>query len=101
MTKGTIHSIQPAAVFHAGLGATRGGTQNQLSCRWCGCYSPAPSVLPHRRFPAPSRKDTLSWDRPVLDEDAGNIIDFTGSVMMTSWEWMKSETAARDAARDL
>ena len=32
----------------------------------------------HMKFP-PMRADTLSWDRPVLDETAGNVIDFYGS----------------------
>ena len=29
------------------------------------------------KFP-PMREDTLSWAQPVLDENAGNIIDFYG-----------------------
>ena len=32
----------------------------------------------HMQFPE-MRADTLSWDRPVLDETAGNVIDFYGS----------------------
>lgn len=32
----------------------------------------------HMKFP-PMRPDTLSWDRPVLDENAGNVIDFYGA----------------------
>jgi len=32
----------------------------------------------HMQFP-PMREDSLSWDRPVLDETAGNIVDFYGS----------------------
>ena len=32
----------------------------------------------HMKFP-PMREDSLSWDRPVLDEAAGNIVDFYGS----------------------
>jgi hypothetical protein len=32
----------------------------------------------HMKFP-PMRPDTLSWEQPVLDENAGNIIDFYGS----------------------
>ena len=31
----------------------------------------------HMKFP-PMREDTLSWAQPVLDETAGNIIDFYG-----------------------
>ena len=31
----------------------------------------------HMKFP-PMREETLSWDRPVLDESAGNVIDFYG-----------------------
>ena len=31
----------------------------------------------HMKFP-PMREDTLSWAQPVLDENAGNIIDFYG-----------------------
>lgn len=31
----------------------------------------------HMKFP-PMRQDTLSWAQPVLDESAGNIIDFYG-----------------------
>jgi hypothetical protein len=31
----------------------------------------------HMKFP-PMREDTLSWSQPVLDENAGNIIDFYG-----------------------
>ena len=32
----------------------------------------------HLKFP-PIREDSLSWDRPVLNEAAGNIVDFYGS----------------------
>jgi hypothetical protein len=32
----------------------------------------------HMKFPA-MREDILSWDRPVLDEASGNIVDFYGS----------------------
>jgi hypothetical protein len=32
----------------------------------------------HLKFPA-IREDTLSWERPVLDPSAGNIVDFYGS----------------------
>jgi hypothetical protein len=32
----------------------------------------------HMKFP-PMREDTLSWAQPVLDETAGNVIDFYGS----------------------
>jgi len=32
----------------------------------------------HMKFP-PIREDSLSWDRPVLNEAAGNIVDFYGS----------------------
>jgi hypothetical protein len=31
----------------------------------------------HMKFP-PMLENTLSWDRPVLNENAGNIIDFYG-----------------------
>ena len=31
----------------------------------------------HMQFPE-MRADTLSWDRPVLDETAGKVIDFYG-----------------------
>ena len=31
----------------------------------------------HMKFP-PMRVDTLSWAQPVLDETAGNVIDFYG-----------------------
>ena len=31
----------------------------------------------HMKFP-PMRQETLSWAQPVLDESAGNIIDFYG-----------------------
>ena len=31
----------------------------------------------HMKFP-PMRQETLSWDKPVLDEAAGNVIDFYG-----------------------
>jgi hypothetical protein len=31
----------------------------------------------HMKFP-PIREDTLSWDRPLLNENAGNSIDFYG-----------------------
>lgn len=31
----------------------------------------------HMKFP-PMREETLSWERPVLDESAGNIVDFYG-----------------------
>ena len=31
----------------------------------------------HMKFP-PMREETLSWERPVLDEAAGNVIDFYG-----------------------
>jgi hypothetical protein len=31
----------------------------------------------HMKFP-PMREQTLSWDRPVLDESAGNVVDFYG-----------------------
>jgi hypothetical protein len=31
----------------------------------------------HMKFP-PMRENTLSWAQPVLDENAGNIIDFYG-----------------------
>ena len=29
------------------------------------------------KFP-PMRQETLSWEQPVLDEAAGNIVDFYG-----------------------
>jgi hypothetical protein len=32
----------------------------------------------HMQFPE-MQGDTLSWDRPVLDESSGNIVDFYGS----------------------
>jgi hypothetical protein len=32
----------------------------------------------HMKFP-PMRRETLSWTQPVLDESAGNVIDFYGS----------------------
>ncbi|HEX2230345.1 MAG TPA: hypothetical protein VHM64_24715 [Candidatus Binatia bacterium] len=32
----------------------------------------------HMQFPE-MRSDTLSWDRPVLDEGSGKIVDFYGS----------------------
>ena len=32
----------------------------------------------HMKFP-PAREDTLAWVHPVLDETAGNAIDFYGS----------------------
>ena len=35
------------------------------------------SAYCHMKFP-PMRADTLSWAQPVLDESAGNIIDFYG-----------------------
>jgi hypothetical protein len=35
------------------------------------------SAYCHMKFP-PMREDTLSWAQPVLDENAGNIIDFYG-----------------------
>lgn len=35
------------------------------------------SAYCHMKFP-PMREDTLSWPQPVLDENAGNIIDFYG-----------------------
>ncbi len=35
------------------------------------------SAYCHIKFP-PMREDTLSWAQPVLDENAGNIIDFYG-----------------------
>jgi hypothetical protein len=35
------------------------------------------SAYCHMKFP-PMREDTLSWGQPVLDENAGNIIDFYG-----------------------
>jgi hypothetical protein len=35
------------------------------------------SAYCHMKFP-PMRPDTLSWAQPVLDESAGNIIDFYG-----------------------
>ena len=35
------------------------------------------STYCHMKFP-PLRKDTLTWDQPVLEESAGNIIDFYG-----------------------
>ena len=31
----------------------------------------------HMKFPA-LREDSLSWEKPVLDESAGNIVDFYG-----------------------
>lgn len=31
----------------------------------------------HMQFP-PIREDSLSWERPVLNETAGNIVDFYG-----------------------
>jgi len=31
----------------------------------------------HMKFP-PMREETLSWEQPVLDEAAGNVIDFYG-----------------------
>ena len=36
-----------------------------------------PSAYCHMKFP-PLREDTLSWAKPVFDENAGNIIDFYG-----------------------
>ena len=36
------------------------------------------SAYCHMKFP-PMREDTLSWAQPVLDETAGNVIDFYGS----------------------
>jgi hypothetical protein len=36
-----------------------------------------PGAYCHMKFP-PMREDTLSWEQPVLDENAGNIIDFYG-----------------------
>jgi len=30
------------------------------------------------KFP-PMRKETLDWEKPVLDEAAGNVIDFYGA----------------------
>ena len=36
------------------------------------------SAYCHMKFP-PMREGTLSWEQPVLDESAGNIIDFYGS----------------------
>ena len=35
------------------------------------------SAYCHMKFP-PMREDTLSWAQPVLDQTAGNIIDFYG-----------------------
>jgi hypothetical protein len=35
------------------------------------------SAYCHMKFP-PMREDTLGWERPVLDHNAGNIIDFYG-----------------------
>lgn len=35
------------------------------------------SAYCHMKFP-PMREDTLSWAQPVLDENAGDIIDFYG-----------------------
>lgn len=35
------------------------------------------SAYCHLKFP-PMREETLSWAQPVLDENAGNIIDFYG-----------------------
>ncbi len=35
------------------------------------------STYCHMKFP-PLREDTLTWNQPVLDENAGNIIDFYG-----------------------
>jgi hypothetical protein len=35
------------------------------------------SAYCHMKFP-PMREETLSWVQPVLDESAGNIIDFYG-----------------------
>lgn len=35
------------------------------------------STYCHMKFP-PLRGDTLTWDQPVLDESAGDIIDFYG-----------------------
>jgi hypothetical protein len=32
----------------------------------------------HMQFPE-MRSDTLGWDRPVLDNDSGKVIDFYGS----------------------
>jgi hypothetical protein len=32
----------------------------------------------HMQFPE-MREDTLSWDRPVLDTTAGNVVDFYGA----------------------
>jgi hypothetical protein len=32
----------------------------------------------HMQFPE-MRSDTLDWDRPVLDDSSGNIVDFYGS----------------------
>ena len=63
---------QPAPVLDTVLGrALRGGRRDDLqgSCRhhrYC-----------HLKFPA-MREDTLSWERPVLDSLAGNIVDFYG-----------------------
>jgi hypothetical protein len=35
------------------------------------------SAYCHMKFP-PIREETLLWTKPVLDENAGNIIDFYG-----------------------
>jgi len=35
------------------------------------------STYCHMKFP-PLRDDTLTWNQPVLEESAGNIIDFYG-----------------------
>jgi hypothetical protein len=35
------------------------------------------SAYCHMKFP-PMREDTLGWEQPVLDQNAGNIIDFYG-----------------------
>ena len=70
--KGRNTSSEPAHVFSAVLECTDGERRRgypQCSVRHLG-------VLPYEV--PPIREDTLSWDRPVLNENAGNIIDFYG-----------------------
>lgn len=71
--KKTISLNQPAFVFYVVLGSSIGrwrGRNRQGSCRFH-------ELLPHK-FP-PIREDTLFSASPVLNETAGNIIDFYGS----------------------
>jgi hypothetical protein len=44
----------------------------------------------HMKFP-PMREDSLSWDQPVLDEAAGNSVDFYGSCDHDPGEPTRSE----------